>query len=233
MRLPWTVKCVLCTTIFVAALISGQGVSAQANSANASQLVDENDYFRVSRIQAPPSSSIALPTRKRDIVLVSLKGDVAIDGQGAGLDHPTVTFIKSGSDPQVQSSEVPGELLVVELKQHWDAEVRSCSEPLKCKRPIRMGDAEIGYTASLFSNGFVTAYRHHLVSRGTLSSSYFSSRGKDHLLFVALTDLQANFDGIEENLKGGTCYPSEAAQIDVNSGSASADWVVIRVQTPK
>ena len=143
-------------------------------------------------------------------------------------------FLAIGSVPRLVnsgSSTVP--VLVVELKQHWEVEVRACSEPAKCTRPIRMGEFSIGETTSLFTNGFVTAYQHRLDRGGTLSSSYFSAKGKDHLLLIALTDLHANFDGSDETLKAGQTYASEATGIEVNATNAPARWVVIRVETHK
>ena len=94
-----------------------------------------------------------------------------------------------------------------------------------------MGESTIGETTSLFTNGFVTAYRHRLDPRATLASSYFSTKGKDHLLLIALTDLHANFDGSDEALKVGQTYASEATEIDVDDGNSPAGWIVLRVET--
>lgn len=104
---------------------------------------------------------------------------------------------------------------------------------MKCSRPIRMGPNEIGETTSLFRNGFITAYRHRLVVRGTLTSTYYSTKGKDHLLLIPLTNLRTNFDGREENLKQGQAYTSDATEVEVNADLAEARWVVVRVETPK
>lgn len=143
-------------------------------------------------------------------------------------------FLPVGNPPHlVNSGGGTVAVLIVELKQHWDAEMRVCSEPAKCTRPIRMGEYSIGETTSLFTNGFVTAYRHRLERGGTLSSSYFSTKGKDHLLLIALTDLHVSFDGNDETLKAGQAYASEATGIDVDAATAPVRWVVIRVETPK
>lgn len=104
---------------------------------------------------------------------------------------------------------------------------------MKCTHPIQSGPAQIGQSTTLFTNGFITAYRHHLVKGADLSSSYYSSSGVDHLLLVALTDLRANFDGAEEQLRAGQVYASEASQVEVNASSGEARWIVIRLQTPK
>jgi hypothetical protein len=96
-----------------------------------------------------------------------------------------------------------------------------------------MGPNEIGETTSLFTNGFITAYQHRLVVRGTLTSTYYSTKGKDHLLLIPLTNLRANFDGTEENLKQGQAYTSDATEVEVNADLAKARWVVVRVETPE
>lgn len=133
----------------------------------------------------------------------------------------------------LNSGDKPSQALVIELKQHWDAEVRTCVEPMTCSRPIRMGPNEIGETTSLFTNGFITAYRHRLVARGTLTSTYYSMKGKDHLLLIPWRNLRANFDGTEENLKQGQAYTSDATEVEVNADLAEARWVVVRVETPE
>jgi len=133
----------------------------------------------------------------------------------------------------VNSTSTMAQVLIVELKQHWENAVHACSLPSKCKRPIVIGDIPIGETTTLFTNGFVTAYQHRLDKGGTLSSSYFSATGKDHVLLIALSDLHVSFDGSEEVLKAGQAYSSDATQIEVNAVPAAARWVVIRMQIPK
>jgi hypothetical protein len=96
-----------------------------------------------------------------------------------------------------------------------------------------MGPSEIGDTTSLFTNGFIPAYRHRLVVRGARTSRYYSTKGKDHLLLIPLTNLRANFDGTEENLKQGQAYTSDATEVEVNADLAEARWVVVRVETPE
>jgi len=95
------------------------------------------------------------------------------------------------------------------------------------------GPAEIGETTLLFTNGFVMAYRHRLQSGGTLSSSYYSSASRDHLLFIALSDVHASFDGEDEQLKAGQVYTSDATQVEVSAGQTEARWIVVRVNSPK
>jgi quercetin dioxygenase-like cupin family protein len=202
-----------------------------------SELVEENQYFRVFREQVAKTTAIDVHQHGRDAVIVTL-------GEGLALPKPKVEninlkdgearFLPVGSPRRlVNSGGGTAAVLIVELKQHWEAGMRVCSEPAKCTRPIRMGEYSIGETTSLFTNGFVTAYRHKLERGGTLSSSYFSAKGKDHLLVIALTDLHASFDGNDETLKAGQAYASEATGIEVDAATAPVRWIVIRVETPK
>jgi hypothetical protein len=48
-----------------------------------------------------------------------------------------------------------------------------------------------------------------------------------------LTNLRANFDGQEEELKPGQVYSSEAAQVEVTAEREAANWIMIRVEIPK
>jgi hypothetical protein len=71
--------------------------------------------------------------------------------EASNMKDGEARFLAIGSMPRLMnsgSSTVP--VLVVELKQHWEAEVRACSEPAKCTRPIRMGEFSIGETTFAF-----------------------------------------------------------------------------------
>lgn len=222
--------------LLVAMLASAIAWQQPAPESTGSQLAAENAYYRATRIQLEPKSVIPVPPHGNDVVVI-LPGPDAVqltsgpvaqpielkDGDVRFLDRKQHFTLQNAADTAVQ-------VLVVELRQHWDSEIRICSEFAKCSRAIRMGNLEIGETTSLFTNGFVTAYRHRLVSRGTLTSSYFSSRGKSHLLLIPLTDLRANFDGIDEELKGGQVYPSDAVEVEVTASDHEIRWIVIRVQ---
>jgi hypothetical protein len=48
-----------------------------------------------------------------------------------------------------------------------------------------------------------------------------------------VTNLRANFDGTEENLKQGQAYTSDATEVEVHADLAEARWVVVRVETPE
>jgi len=199
--------------------------------------LDENPHYLVSRVELVHGAETQIQHENRDLVIVALTDATLTPSKGADaetLKSGDVRFIARDAYAKIlNSQDKPAEALAIELKHHWDAEMRPCTEPMKCTRPIRMGSDEIGETTSLFTNGFITAYSHRLVLGGTLTSSYFSSKGKDHLLLVALTDLRAVFDGTEENLKRGQVYTSEATEIEVDADQNEARWVVVRIEIPK
>lgn len=217
------------------------GASSPTNKVqteNGSQLLEENPHFKVSRVAVASGSSANIDRHGHDGILVSLGIGLSLT-QGKGpearnLKDGEVWFLPLTLPAKVaNSADGPTQILVVELKRHWDVEVRTCSEPSKCTRPVMIGEFAIGETTSIFTNGFISAYQHRLDAGGTLSSSYFSARGKDHLLLIALADLRADFDGTEERLKAGQVYASDATQVEVNAGSRPIRWVVIRMQVPK
>jgi hypothetical protein len=204
-----------------------------------SLLLDENAYYSAAMIDLPVGADTQIRQIKRDVVdcgsrwgPLNLIFSKSPNAEQIATDE--VRFLARDTDLRIlNSSDKPSQALVIELKQHWDAEVRTCVEPMKCSRPIRMGANEIGDTTSLFTNGFITAYRHRLVVRGTRTSRYYSTKGKDHLLLIPSTNLRANFDGTEENLKQGQAYTSDATEVEVNADLSEARWVVVRVETPE
>jgi len=202
------------------------------------RMLDENEFFRVSRLDAPIGKVALIGSHKRDLIVIALS-EISLSAHSQSvtpvpLPEGAVRFV-SGETPSAvsSSSAASAQVVVADLKQHWDAEIRECKEPKKCSHPIVMGPAEIGETTLLFTNGFVMAYRHRLQSGGTLSSSYYSSASRDHLLFIALSDVHASFDGEDEQLKAGQVYTSDATQVEVSAGQTEARWIVVRVNSPK
>jgi hypothetical protein len=213
-------------------------VTGKNEPAAASQLLEENKNFRALRFDLAKGSTTTIDHPGRDAVIVSFgEGLILSIGKASEADHLNdgeAQFVPMATPAKVVNSmSTMAQVLVVELKQHWENAVHACSLPSKCTRPIVVGDLPIGDTTTLFTNGFVTAYQHRLDKGGTLSSSYFSATGKDHVLLIALTDLHVSFDGSEETLKAGQTYSSDATQIEVNAAPAAARWIVIRMQIPK
>jgi hypothetical protein len=95
-----------------------------------------------------------------------------------------------------------------------------------------MGGSAVAWTTTLFSNGFVTAMRHKMVRGGTLSSSYYSAKGSDHILLIPITELQGNFGGLDEQLKAGQAYFTDATEVEITAKDAEARWIVIRLHAP-
>ena len=202
-----------------------------------SQLAEENEYFRVTKVQLPPGTAGEVGHRDRDAVFLTLGKGLTVSREKTGasddLREGEVRFLPRESSLQIANTGTSlTQLLVVELKRHWDGEIRPCSEFSKCTRPIRIRDLTIGETTSVFTNGFITSYRHRLDRGGTLSSSYFSSKGKNHVLLIALTGLQANFDGAEESLQRGQTYASDATGVEVDASKGESQWVVVRMHIP-
>ncbi len=186
-------------------------VSSKAQNST-SQLVMEDAYARVTRYSADPFDT---GTLKFDAIVVPIS---------AGA----ISFVKRG-DKFVYDGAGSKGVLLVELKKHWDAEIRPCSEPSVCVRPIKAGQQVIGETRSIFSNGFISAYAHRMERGGTLTSSYFTSKGSDHIVLIPLTALKVNFSGIDEELKAGTAYSSDSTEVEVTAEGQDVRWVVIRI----
>jgi len=90
----------------------------------------------------------------------------------------------------------------------------------------------IGETRQLFTKNYVSAYRHELEKGGTLNSSYFTSHGTDHVVFLALTPLTASFAEEQLNLAAGQVYFSNAQGVEVDAYGDRALWVAIRIHAP-
>src|SRR5213080_1502818 len=128
-----------------------------------------------------------------DYVFVTL-GDSLVESERVGekpvkleLKDGDTRFTKGGfAHKAVNLSDKPFVNVTVELKKHFDAEIRNCADKLaaNCTRDIKVGDERIGETTNVLTNGFVTVIRHHLMRHGALTSSYYSSRGKDGVLLV-------------------------------------------------
>ena len=145
------------------------------------RLLEDNEHFRVQRIDLVGESKVSVVERGRDLIVVAL-GDGLSLSFGNRLDpeklvEGEVRFVNGSLHPTIfHRGDETSLVLVVELSRHWDAEMRLCTEPKTCAHPIRVGGFEIGQTTSLFSNGFVTAYRHRMERGGTLATSYYSPK---------------------------------------------------------
>jgi len=211
------------------AMAPGQAGDTPA-PASTSDLLFENDYFRVLRVPVQAGEVPIQGKQSRDVVIVAVVRPAV---PNASAPEAPVNFVPKGSPPHLTPSTIPYDAVVIELKKHWEAEIHPCASPMTCTHKITAGGLEVGETTFLFGNGFVTAYRHHLVPGGTLDSSYHSSKGTNRILVVALTDLSLNLGGVEQNLHSGQVFFSDQTEVEVNAGSHDAAWVVVRVLNPQ
>jgi hypothetical protein len=149
------------------------------------------------------------------------------------LQDETARFIPKGRQFEESSGTDPSAVeLLIGIKRHWDAEMRPCAYPMKCTRETVVGNEPIASTTTLFTNGFVTAATHKVKQGGTLTSSYYTSKGTDRIVFIPFTDVKASFGGIEENLKVGQPYFTVGTEVEVTATDAESRWFVLRLNTP-
>jgi len=236
MRSEWFVVTLALTAVFFPSLSRCQAIPEEAIH-HTNQLTAENNVYRGFRRELGPRETAEVGHITRDEVLIVLcesgteltvrRADSSIEK----LLNGNVRFLAAGTTAQVQNGNGDkAQIIIIELKKHWDDEMRPCAAPRNCSHVIRIGDQPIGETTDLFTNGFVTVQQHRLSRGGTLTSSYFSATGKHHLFFTALSELHASFDGNEEELTRGETSLSDASQVEISAGKGEARWVVIRVQ---
>lgn len=218
--------------IAMPATVAAQDKRNETSSQIAVKLVLENDFVRVNRYEG---STDASPDERLndDAVLVRIATGKDLDPAGGNYGQPEIRFVPRGQSLQQAGFSAAETFLLVELKGHWDAEVKTCAAPLTCSRVIKAGTEEIGETRSLFTNGFISGFFHRLERGATLSSSYYSASGADRIVYVPLTDLKVNFGGRDEVLKTGQPYFSDAPEVETTAGDHSVSWVIVRIHTPK
>lgn len=226
----------LLSTYCLAQVHVAEDQPASQTASEGHELLEENNFFRISRWEVAAGQTASV-VNKRDLVVVAqseVEAKIKRPPEATTLmSQGEVRFVPRGEQLTIENPYTESaKILVAVLKNHWDAEIRECTEPKKCSHPIRTGPLEVGESTLLFTNGFLTAYRYRLDRGGTLDTSYYSSRAKDHLVLFALTDLDASFDGQEEQLKAGQVYATGAGQVEVNAVSSEARWVVLRMDVP-
>ena len=224
-------------------LLSAISVCAQVNSPGRvvepePQLVEENASYRVLGIGLENDLKVSLTQQGNDVIVVVLGEGVSLKfGSGSNaekLGYGEVRFVDRAVRASLTHSGVGlAQVLVIGLKQHWDTEIRPCIKPKACVHPVRVGGLEIGQSASLFTNGFVTAYRDRIGQGGTLTTSYYSRKGTHHLMLIALDDLPVSFDGKKQAMKRGQVFGSDADEVEIETDPKidhPVEWVVIRVE---
>lgn len=188
------------------------------------------------RYVLPNEKPIELSFAAGDGVIVPLNDLRWSSAISADSEWPAVGgeafYVDQGAKPAVSrtaNTPADGRVVAVNLKHHWTSTLRKCEEPRQCVRPVKIGEQVIGETRQLFTNNYISSYRHQLEPGGTLTSSYFTSRGTDHVLIVSVTPLKANFSGDEIKLEAGQVYFSTAQEVEVIAGKDRATWVAIRI----
>jgi hypothetical protein len=223
----------LCTTVFFVSAIT---LSAQGSAPESKVLLD-NPEVRVTRFDVG-RDAFKVKADDGDVVVVAageVKFTPALEANSEFLMHAgEARYVVQGSHPEVYCGAETTSCAVyaVDLRHHWQSTLRICEEPKQCSRQIKVGDMVIGETRQLFTNNYVSAYRHELEKGGTLNSSYFTSHGTDHVVFLALTPLTASFAEEQLNLAAGQVYFSNAQGVEVDASGDRALWVAIRIHAP-
>jgi uncharacterized cupin superfamily protein len=233
---------VLFLTSFCFAQVAQQGTAAEVpvDKEPHHHLVFENEYVRVFKVEIPPHESTLVHRHSRDYVVVTI-GDAEVTNAVVGKEprrwpskDGDVTFVeaageKSFAHKAVNEGEKAFVNLTIEIKRSWNTAMRKCEVPQRCERAIRVGDLQVGRSTSLFTNGFVSAYRYDLLPGGTISSNFYAS-GKNFVLLAALTDLKGNFGGIEQELKATQLFGSDGTDMEITAPPDQAlRWVVLRL----
>lgn len=201
----------------------------------AGSLVLENEFVRVVRPDAGAGVDEIRGRTATDIVIIPLSEIQLTDGEkpaetyGKGI----ASFVAAKSPFTVRLNKDGAPPLLVQLKKDWGTQLKRCAEPMTCVRPIKMSNEEIGQTRLLFNNGYLTGTLYTLVKGASLTSTYYSARGTDHLLFVPLVDAQVNFSGTPEQFRAGQAYFSSANEVEVSGPALTpVSWVVLRIHIP-
>lgn len=180
------------------------------------QLVLENDFVRIRRVTIPAKGNFSVAEKNEAVVV--------------RLDDETAQFIPKGEQVTVSNATDHESVeLLLELKKHWNAEMRWCRFPKTCTRETKISEEPIAWTTTLFTNGFVTATTHKVVRGGTLTSSYYTSKGFDSIVLIPFTDLNVNLSGINENLKAGQPYFGVGTEVEVTGRDSQSRWFVLRL----
>jgi hypothetical protein len=161
------------------------------------------------------------------VLLVALN-DLTV-GSGQSMYSDDVRYLKSHADPLMLTARTSsGQFLIVELNQEFER-VEECAAPKQCDRTIHTAGQDVGKTTLILSGGGLTVQRHSLVEGASLTSSYYTSNLKSHVLIVPLTAMDANFNGDQQDLRAGHVYFTEAEQADISAVKGGSRWIAIRV----
>src|SRR5947207_11887244 len=116
-------------------------------------LVLENEYVRVFHVEVAPHAETKFHQHDMDYVFVTL-GDSVVESERVGekpvkleLKDGETRFTKGGfAHKAVNLSDKPFVNVTVELKKHFDAEIKNCADKLaaNCTRDIKAAGEKIG-----------------------------------------------------------------------------------------
>ncbi len=174
---------------------------------------------------------------QNDVVIVDAAGSVLLSAsnhQTLDLLEGNMQFLTAPTMVQVvNNGPVPAKVIAIELLKRWNVPMKPCAPPLICARDITVGGMKIGESATFFTNGYVTAQWNGMNPGGSLDSTYFSPKGKDYMVFIALTDLDGNFGGKKQHLAAGSVFATEAKEVEIDAGKDEARWCVLRINDKK
>jgi hypothetical protein len=103
-----------------------------------SLLLDENACYSTAKIDLPVGADAQMRQTKRDLVIAVVGGGplnliFSKSPNAEQIATDEVRFLARDTNLRIlNSGDKPSQALVIELQQHWDAEVRTCVEPMKC-----------------------------------------------------------------------------------------------------
>ncbi len=210
-------------------------LTAQAQQVPGFHVAEENSLVRISKLNLTSPEPARFDHHGCDAVLIAL-ADLSVGSRTRAphaMKRGEALFIAK-TEAITLSAGSGLSAILIELKHHWDSPMKSCEFPANCTREHVMEGVTISSTTSLFTNGFVTVTRHSVVRGGSLESSYYSSKGRDSIVYVPLTDALVHFGGVDELLNAGDAYfSSETSLIETEGGSKGAEWIVVRLNQPK
>ncbi len=200
------------------------------------RLVLENDYVRVFDVTVPPGQETKYHRHDRDYIFVTL-GDTDVESTRIGetpvtlkLKDGEVRFTKGGFAHKARDlADTPFHNITIELKKPVLAAMEACAFPKTCDRRITAGGMEVGTTRLLLGNGSLNVFRTEIAKGAGLSTTYYSSAGADHVLIIALTQLDFTKSGAAQSLSAGQVDFGPGGDFDVDSAEEPRSWIAVRI----
>jgi len=194
-------------------------------------------YVRVSTVDLPVKGHAYRPLLHTDAVIVDAEGSVmmsASNQQPLDLMQGNMQYLKAPTMIRLlNNGTTPARVVAIELLKDWKAPVKPCAPPEVCARDINTGGKKVGETATFFGNGYVTAEWNGMNAGGTLDGTDPASKGKEFLLFIPLTGMDATINGKPAKMNAGGVYATDAKSVVLSAGKNEARWCVLRINDKK